>query len=80
MEQQDNWRIEKNVSMKNQIINPIARYRFFQISLKNQQANKNTCILKAIMTKEQILICDSSSTGSRIIPGKHVSMKVVFKF
>ncbi len=80
MKQQDNWRIEKNVSMKNKIFNPIAKHCFFQISLKNQQANKNTCILKAIMTKEQILICDSSSTRSRIIPGKHVSMKVVFKF
>ncbi|CAF1340961.1 unnamed protein product [Rotaria sp. Silwood1] len=59
---QDNWRIEKN------------------ISLKEQQLNKNSCILKATMTNEQILICDSSSTRSRIIPGKHVSMKVVFHF
>ncbi|CAF1139017.1 unnamed protein product [Rotaria sordida] len=62
---QDNWQIEKN------------------ISLKDQQSNKNRCILKATMTNEQILICDSSSTSStrsQIIPGKHVSMKVVFHF
>ncbi|CAF2718144.1 unnamed protein product [Rotaria sp. Silwood2] len=46
----------------------------------NQQSNKNGCILKATMTNEQILISDSSSTRSRIISGKHVSMKVVFHF
>ncbi|CAF1352907.1 unnamed protein product [Rotaria magnacalcarata] len=50
-----------------------------KISLKDQQLTKNSCIVKATMTNEQIIISDSSSTRSRIIPGKHITMKVVFR-
>ncbi|UJR10010.1 hypothetical protein I4U23_014233 [Adineta vaga] len=48
------------------------------ISLQNQSLKRNSCILKAIMTKEQIIISDSLTAQSRIIPSKHISMKVVF--
>ncbi|CAF1058826.1 unnamed protein product [Adineta steineri] len=48
------------------------------ISLKNEQLNRNGCVIKAIMTNERIVLYDSSSTQSTIIPGKHISIKVVF--
>jgi hypothetical protein len=76
---QDNWRIEKNVNIQNKISHSNEVF-LFQICLKDQRSNKTSCILKATMTKEQILVSDSSSLNSTIIPGKHISMKVVFKF
>jgi hypothetical protein len=46
-----------------------------------KKPKSNSCILKVTMTKEQILIHDSSSNQSMIVlPGKHISMKVVFHF
>ncbi|CAF4367631.1 unnamed protein product [Rotaria socialis] len=50
-----------------------------KISLKDQQLTKNSCIVKATMTNEQIILSDSSSTRSRIIPGKHITMKLVVR-
>ncbi|CAF0910573.1 unnamed protein product [Adineta ricciae] len=48
------------------------------VSLQDQPDKKNSCILKAIMTQKQIVISDSSTTRSTIIPNKHLSMKVIF--
>lgn len=51
------------------------------ISLKDHLPTGNSrCVLRATMTKDQIIVSDSLSNRSTIIPGKHVSMKVVFKY
>jgi hypothetical protein len=48
------------------------------VNMKNQKPT--SCILKATMTKDQTLIHDYSTNQSIVLPDKHVSMKVVFRF
>ena len=75
----DQWQFERDVRRRQGVgFLSVQTICFFQISLRDEPRHRNGSILKATMTREHILIQDSSSPRPRTLPGKHVSMKVVF--